>query len=430
MAFCKQCERDHHVGVISTRLAGTDGVSLETEKWVRHFESHQLPCFYFGGELDRDPGRSRQVDEAHFQHPDIKAIHGACFGTNQRSREITRRIHSIKRHLKDQLYRFIDHFAIDVLVTQNCLTIPLNLPLGIALAELIAETGIKTIAHHHDFHWERPHFMRNAVGEYLSMAFPPNLPSIHHVVINSVAAAQLSLRTGISSVTIPNVMDFEHPPATPDAYAADVPQALGLKRHELLILQPTRVVKRKGIEHAIEFVRRMGTSAKLVISHASGDEGYDYERRVWEYSRIMGVDTLFVSDIISDKRGRTPDGRKIYTLNDIYPHADLVTYPSNFEGFGNAFLEAVYYNKPILVNNYSIYATDIRPKGFSVIEIDGYVNRPALLLAKKVLREEAFREEMTARNYALGKRFFSYKVLRGKLDTLLGDCLPCRFANG
>ncbi|MBR9980977.1 MAG: glycosyltransferase family 4 protein [Desulfatitalea sp.] len=430
MAYCKQCEREHHVGFISTRFAGTDGVSLEADKWARIFESQGLQCFYFAGELDRDPARAWQTDEAHFQHPDIRSIHKACFGVNQRSREVTRQIHLIKRHLKDQLYEFIDRFEIDLLVTQNCLTIPLNIPLGIAIAELIAETGIRTIAHHHDFYWERQQFLHNAVGEYLNMAFPPNLPSIHHVVINSAAATQLGLRTGISSTLIPNVMDFENPPDPPDDYAADVPQALGLKRYELFILQPTRVVKRKGIEHAIEFVHRLGASAKLVISHASGDEGHDYERRVWQYARTMDVDTLFVSDIINDNRGRTPDGRKIYTLEDIYPHADLVTYPSNYEGFGNAFLEAVYFRKPILVNNYSIYATDIRPKGFSVIEIDGYVTRATLLLAKKVLRDETFRSDMVERNYALGNRYFSYKVLRGKLDTLLCDCLPCRLGNG
>jgi mannosylglucosylglycerate synthase len=429
MAHCRHCEREHNVGFISTRLAGTDGVSLEAEKWAHMFEAQGLSCFCFAGELEREPSRSYQVDEAHFQHPAIKAIHEHCFGLNRRPRAVTQSIHQIKHHLKDHLYRFIDQFNIDLLVAENCLTIPLNIPLGLALTEVISETGIKTIAHHHDFYWERQRFMVNAAGEYLSMAFPPNLPAIDHVVINSSAASQLSLRTGISPTTIPNVMDFENPPPPLDDYAADVRQALGIKNYELLILQPTRVVKRKGIEHAIEFVHRLGARARLVISHASGDEGHHYERRVWEYSRIMGVDTLFVSDIINDKRGKTRDGRKIYTLDDIYPHADLVTYPSNFEGFGNAFLEAVHHRRPILVNNYSIYATDIRPKGFDVIEIDGYVTRQAVQLAKKVLREADFRTQMVDRNYALGNRYFSYKVLTHKLATLLDDCLPCRLGN-
>lgn len=428
MAYCQHCGREHRIGFISTRFAGTDGVSLETEKWAEVCETAGLTCFYFGGELDRDPHRSYSVDLAHFQHPDIKSIHQQSFGVGQRPREITQSINRIKTHLKDHLYDFIRKFDIDLLIAENCLTIPLNIPLGIAITEIISETGIKTIAHHHDFYWERQQFLTNAVWEYLSMAFPPQMPSIYHVVINTSAANQLSLRTGLSSTIIPNVMDFENPPPPADDYASDVRQALGLKNYELLILQPTRVVKRKGIEHAIEFVNRLGARAKLVISHASGDEGHDYERRVWEYSRMMGVDTIFVSKIINDRRGKTKDGRKIYTLDDIYPHADLVTYPSNFEGFGNAFLEAIYYRKPIMVNNYSIYATDIRPKGFSVVEIDGYVTRPAVRLAKKVLRDEDFRLQMVEHNYQLGLKYFSYRVLRDKLITLLSDCLPCQFS--
>ena len=73
--------------------------------------------------------------------------------------------------------------------------------------------------------------------------------------------------------------------------------------------------------------------------------------------------------------GLTQDGRKIYTIEDIYHYADLVTYPSTFEGFGNAFLEAIYFRKPVVVNLYSIYRVDIKPKGFSAIELDRLCHR-------------------------------------------------------
>ena len=48
---------------------------------------------------------------------------------------------------------------------------------------------------------------------------------------------------------------------------------IGLAEDDWLILQPTRVVARKGIEHAIELVQRMEVPARLVITHAAGDEG-------------------------------------------------------------------------------------------------------------------------------------------------------------
>jgi glycosyltransferase involved in cell wall biosynthesis len=438
MAFCAACGRNHNVGFVSTRLAGTDGVSLEAAKWASVFEAAAFTCHYFAGELDRAPEVSMLVREAHFQHPEIREIYRACFGRTSRDRIVTQKIYRLKRKLKDELYRFIEKFDLELLVTENALTIPLNIPLGIAVTEAISETGIPTIAHHHDFFWERQHFMTNAAWEYLNMAFPPHLPSIHHVVINSSADNQLGLRTGISATMIPNVMDFEHPPASacvsdspavrsvpPDDYAADVRSALGLSADELLILQPTRVVKRKGIEHAIELVHRLGMKAKLVISHASGDEGYDYERRVREYSELMKVDTYFVSGIINERRGTTADGRKIYTLNDIYPHADLVTYPSTFEGFGNAFLEAVYFCKPIVVNTYSIYTMDIKPKGFTVVEIDGYVSDEAVRKTRKVLTDERLRLKMVRHNYEIARTYFSYSVLGKKLRNVIADSTGC-----
>ena len=414
-------KKTKNIGFISTRLAGTDGVSLEAAKWAKVLEDEGHRCFYMAGKLDEADQRSLLAEEAYFEHPEIREISRGCFGVKTREPSITRKIHQMKNKLKKYIYEFIRGFKIDLLVPENALTIPLDIPLGIAITEVIAETRIPTIAHHHDFFWERKRFLTNAVWDYLNMAFPPHLPSIQHVVINSSQDNQLSLRTGISATIIPNVMDFENP-VSADDYSSDIRQSLGLKADELLILQPTRVVKRKGVEHSIELVSRLGIKTKLIISHASGDEGHEYERRLREYSSIMNVNTLFISDIIKPYRGKTPDGRKIYTPQDLYHHADLVTYPSNFEGFGNAFVEAVYFRRPIVVNNYSVYAIDIKPKGFKVIELDDYVDSRAVELTRKVLEDPVLAKEMVDCNSELGKRYYSISVLRQKLKVLLSNC--------
>ena len=419
MPDLKTGDKVNNVGFISTRIAGTDGVSLELEKWANVFKKFGWESYYFAGELDRPPQRSYRVEEAHFTHPEIRAIHNKVFGVTTRERAVSKKIYQLAIKLKDHLYEFVKRFDIDLIIPQNALTIPLNIPLGIALTEFIAETEIQTIAHHHDFYWERDRFMVNAVSDYLRMAFPPVLPSIEHVVINSVADTQLSLRTGISSHIIYNVMDFDNPPDPPDEYTFDVRRSLGIEDDELFILQPTRVVQRKGIEHAIELAHRLGRKAKLVISHASGDEGWDYEQRLKEYSKLMNVNTIFVSEIIDEERGTTRDGRKIYTLEDIYPYADLVTYPSTFEGFGNAFLEALYFKKPIVVNTYSIYIKDIQPKGFKVIEIDGYVTDRAVEQTKQILDNPEMRQEMVDHDYELAKKYFSYSVLHQNLKNYM-----------
>ncbi|NTV51873.1 MAG: glycosyltransferase family 4 protein, partial [Candidatus Firestonebacteria bacterium] len=141
-----------------------------------------------------------------------------------------------------------------------------------------------------------------------------------------------------------------------------------------------------------------------------------------DFADLLDVPTNFVSDIIKDQRGTTRDGRKIYTLGDVYPHADLVTYPSDIEGFGNAFLEAIYYRRPIVVNNYSIFDIDIKPKGFRVIEFDGYITDDTVRQVRQVLQEPDLAREMTEHNYRLAHRHYSYAMIERRLQTLIADC--------
>jgi glycosyltransferase involved in cell wall biosynthesis len=396
-ALIKPLEKSINIGFISFRFQGTDGVSLETSKWAEVLDEMGHKCYYFSGLSDRPSERSMVVEEAHFLEPENREYYHRFFGSTKRTREETDWIHSRREFFKEHIYSFINKFAIDVIIPQNVLSFPQNIPFSIALVEIIAETGIPTIAHHHDFTWERKPLLVSSIWDYITMAVPPSLRSVQHVVINSSASHQLARRVGVSSIIIPNVMDFENPPPERDEYSSDLRGALGIEPDELFILQPTRVVQRKGIEHAIELVSRLGRKARLVISHASGDDGYEYEDRVADFAERMGVRAIFSSERFGEYRGTTEDGQKIYSLSDAYPHADLVTYPSLIEGFGNAFLEATYYRKPIVVNNYTIYATDIRPKGFRVIEFDEYITKQTVQDTLRILDDSKYQAELCTR---------------------------------
>lgn len=436
------------IGFISTRFAGTDGVSLETAKWSTVLERLGHRCFYFCGECDRPAEKSYIVPEAFYRHPTIQAIneiaYAGTWGTLHESRKthpeikelhqdffsvyirpahVTKQVQELKDYIKEHLYKFAHQYKLELLIVENALTIPVNLPLGLAITEFVAETGYPVIAHHHDFYWERQRFINNSVRDYLAAAFPPNLPSIRHVVINSVQAHQLASRIGVAAMIIPNVMDFDSPPPPLDDYTSTVRADLGLAPDQYMILQPTRIIQRKGIEHAIELTRRLGLPAELIISHAAGDEGTDYEKRVREFAALLEVIVNFESAIVSDVRGVTPDGRKIYTMGDVYPYADLVTYPSAIEGFGNAFLEALYYKRPLVVNNYSIYEADIKPKGFKVIEFDGFISEATLEEARYVLKHPQETAKNTEHNYKLACRYYSFTMLERRLNLLLADCL-------
>jgi mannosylglucosylglycerate synthase len=216
------------------------------------------------------------------------------------------------------------------------------------------------------------------------------------------------------------VFDFDTEPPAMDEYARDLREQIGLKPDDILILQPTRLVSRKGVEHAIELVRRLKEPrAKLVVSHSAGDEGLAYYNWLRELAQSEGVDIRFVANRFSETRKFDEQGRKLYTLWDIYPHADLVTYPSIYEGFGNAFLEAMYFRKPIVVNRYSVYMLDIEPLGFETVAMDGYVTDDVVEKVRHVLNDPELRKQMADRNFTIARQHFSLAVLKRRLHNLI-----------
>jgi glycosyltransferase involved in cell wall biosynthesis len=409
-----------NIGFISTRFAGTDGVTLETSKWAQVLKQMDHQCFWFAGRLDKDPSRSMLVPEAFFQYEQNQWINERILGKKARSLEVTDTIQSMKAVLKTRIREFIAKFSIDLLVSENALTIPMHVPLGIAITEIIAETQIPTIAHHHDFYWERTRFFVNAVGDYLRMAFPPNLPNMEHVVINSAAQEELALRTGIASTIIPNILDFDNPPAVDSERTLKLRQSIGLNPDDIMILQPTRIVQRKGIEHAIDLVKDLNNPRyKLVISHEAGDEGFEYAEWLREEARDHGVDLRLFSILMRDPWSDNEKIKSEYTLLDVYPCADFITYPSLYEGFGNAFLEAIYFKKPMLINRYAIFVRDIEPKGFDLIGMDGFLTRKTVEKVREVLTSNQRKDQMVNHNYQVAKRYYSYSILRRWLNTLL-----------
>jgi len=411
------------IGFISTRFAGTDGVSLESAKWAQIFEEKGFACYWYAGRLDKAPDTSCCIPEAYFNHPEVAWINERIWRRTRRDRSTTHRIHAMAAYLKDTLYDFIERFDLTLLVMENVLSIPMHVPLGLAISELLSETHIPAIAHHHDFYWERSRYSVNAVNDYLDMAFPSRDYDLKHVVINQQAQEELARRKAVPSMLVPNVLDFEHPPVPLDAYASDVRSEMGLAPEDIMILQPTRVVPRKGIEHAINLVQLLGDTCKckLVVTHEAGDEGLQYRNMLREYARQSEVDLRFFETRVSDTRQLNHEGKKMYTLGDIYPHANLVTYPSLYEGFGNAFLESIYFKIPLLINRYAIFGRDIEPKGFRVPVMDGFVTNDIVEEVRHIIQDPAYRRDMVDHNYRIAARHYSYHVLRIALDTLLAS---------
>jgi glycosyltransferase involved in cell wall biosynthesis len=228
------------------------------------------------------------------------------------------------------------------------------------------------------------------------------------------------LRAGISSIIIPNVLDFENQPKISRRRTKIFRESIGLKPEDRMILQPTRIIQRKGIEWAIDLVKELRNERnKLVISHEAGDEGMEYAEWLKDYACEFGVDLRLVSIKISDPLNKNGRGKGKYSLWDVYPFADFITYPSMYEGFGNAFLEAVYFKKPILINRYATFVRDIEPLGFDLAVMDGFLSKKTVNNVREILESSKRRKAMVTSNYQIATRHYSYTVLRNQLTAIL-----------
>lgn len=407
------------IGFVSTRLAGVDGVSLETAKLARVLETMGHETFYCAGELDAHARPGRLVPAMHFQSPLARSLYQDAFRSPTALPDLHRRIYAEADSLRASLDAFVDEFGIDLLISQNASAIPMNISLGVAIADTIRRRQIKAICHNHDFYWERDHFIHNHIQDILDENFPPKLATARHFVISTGMQRRLAAWRGIEAQYVPNVWEFEAPPPPLDDYALSFRAAVGLSSDDLIVLQPTRVIRRKAIEKSIELLRKLDDRRLvLVITGYEHDEPTQYGAWLREEADRAGIRYRFVGEYVDAERGEA-NGHPVFTLWDIYPQAHLVTYPSTYEGFGNALIETLYFRIPFVVHTYPPYLSDIKPCGVQAVEFFHDITPEVLAGVRAIIDDAPLRATMIEANYEAGLRHFSFGVLRQALTRAL-----------
>lgn len=409
------------IGIAATRLAGVDGVTFETAKWEAVLDGMGHELRLCAGEVDALRYQARLVPPMHFTWPPAARVSAAAFDPESDAGAVRREIERLVDLLLPVLRDWAVLHELDALIVENAWAIPMQLPLGIALRRLVEELRIPTIGHHHDYWWERERFSTCVVPELLEEAFPPDLPWVTHVSINSLAAAALRAHRGLDSVVVPNVFDFgSRRPRRSPAVRRRLREELGMNEDGLLVVQPTRVVPRKGIELAIELVGRLrDPHAVLLITSPAGDEGLDYLVELERLAERHRVTLRYAADRFAPDDEEGKPIRPAHSLHDAYLAADLITYPSLYEGFGNALVEALFYGVPVVVNRYPVYVADIAPLGLRLIEIDGAITDETVSEVRSLLANPRRIRENARHNFAIGQKHLSYRVLRRRLRSLL-----------
>lgn len=390
------------IAFIQNKLGRTDGVSLEVDKWRRVLEARGHQVYYIAG--NDEVAGNIVIPELLLDHPDTHRIlrnATVAFSDYANPAELMADIEGVAQRIEGQLREILRREAIDLIIPNNLLSVGYNVPAIPALARVI-EDGMPAIVHSHDF-WFEDSGETNAtcaeVEALFSRLAPPDLPNIRHVCINSIAQKALASRRGIQAQVVPNVFDFDQPSWQVDEWNATFRADCGLEADDIVILQATRVLDRKGVELAIDVAARLNQpphrdalrqrglydgrrgDGRIVLLCAGYIERFgitgDYVARLTERASGQGVDLRFVGDRVGHSRGQLADGGKRYSLWDVYAHADLVSYPSYWEGWGNQFIEAVFARLPVLLFEYPVWTADLAQAGFHVVSLGDSFERGA-----------------------------------------------------
>ena len=102
------------------------------------------------------------------------------------------------------------------------------------------------------------------------------------------------------------------------------------------------------------------------------------------------------NDVIS--LGRVEDTDVQY----LYNSAQMLVYPSFYEGFGLPPLEAMTCGTPVIVSNIKVMPEIV---GDAALLIDPHDEESLAIAIDRILRDEEFRQEMVVKGFARAKKF-------------------------
>ena len=338
------------VAFLSFRLGGTDGVSVVAETWRRTFEQLGFRTTTIGGQGPVDhlvPGLALDASEP----PDPTELERALDGA-------------------------------ELVVVENLLTIPMNLPASRVTAQVLR--GRPALLHHHDPPWHRARFAH--ITEV-----PADDPAWRHVAISRLAARELAERCGIRAEVIYNAIDVDAPPG--DGTTLRAP--FGLDAGRPLLLHPVRAIERKEVPTALALATAVDGVYWLP---GPAEEGYG-----------ATLATVLAQATIPVLRAPFAEAERAAA----YAAADAVLFPSSWEGFGMPPIEAAIARRPVVVGRYPV-ADELRALGFRWLPADDAGP------LRRALTEPASVAEDLDHNHALATAHFSLGQLRDGLRDLLG----------
>ncbi len=454
------------VAVVHFFSERTDGVSLqihENDRVLARLGWNVIEC-----SADAAGENGFALPELDYSAPSVQIFKRGSAGEPESEAAVERAFEDQVQVIKGRLEELLRQHHPQVFHVRNILSLPIHPAATVAMAEFIAEhPAIKFLTQHHDFSFEDDFLPGDRKRAYeipfpaiqkrveASLLYSP--ANVRHAVINSIMQRRLLEEYDLQAAIIPDSLDFESQPTE----MAHLREQLGIRANDVVFGVMTRIIPRKAIEVAVQFIAALQECRDEFVGKGRGiygrpitadsrfllllpqQAGLDepqndsYFAKLWRYAEKRGVKLCYIGDKVVADSGYRGEADLI-PFYSLYRIVDVLMYPSYQEGFGNQFLEAVAFGRGVVVaHEYPVMEADILP----VIGRDGIVSlgnnsqyaldeEGLVQLREDVLRAAVEREVhfllhpeeqrlVEARTYARLKEAFDAGVVGSKLDALL-----------
>ena len=357
------------IGIVSFRLGGSDGVAIEARKWSTALETSGHSVTRIAGEF----GDATMGSDVH-----IPAIALAPRQDADPAADLATLTSALN--------------ALDLLIVENLFSIPMRQEASALVAQAVRTWGGPVLCHHHDPAWQRPHLAH-------IKDLPPDLGRLTHVVINELTARQFAHR-GMSASVLRNHFAFDAPLGnrTTGRAAAAVLAGVDVDEDTIIALHPVRAIERKNVPAALDAARALrSATGRPVLYWLAGGAEDGYGSQLDRHLAVAGVPWI---------QGMA------CSIADAYAAADVVVFPSTWEGFGNPNIESIQAEKPLVAGIYPA-ADELRSLGLvlpSMFEIDQ--------VGRWLGDPQAWRE-VAARNLQIARRHLNLSDLPDRLNPLI-----------
>lgn len=420
-----------------------DGVSLEMEKWKKVLERMGHTVDIVAG--NDNSGVDVCINQIGFDTKEHKLINKNAFEklTDFTEDELINFIKIKSDEVLEAFEKKLNKY--NVIIPNNIWSLGAYLPAAIGLkkyADLHPEKEF--IAHHHDFWWEREYFLNTElekIKELLIKYCPPAGNNIKHMVINTIAKEELYKRKKVSSMVVPNVMDFYNPIKIDNELNKKIRKQFDISPGSIVFLQATRITRRKAIELAIDLIEKFNLKVKkyeglnlyngekfdgnVYLAFSGMCEDDKYRDELYEKAKKLNVEIIDMYNSVE---------KGIWSFWDLYSISDIITYPSILEGWGNQLLEAIIVKKPVILFEYEIFLSDIKSSGLeyinlgnkytknkNLVEITDEVLERAAAESIEILFDKKKYYDIVNKNFEIGEKNFSFETLEKIIEKILPE---------